>query len=115
MISFIVYTDAGEIVRTGVCPKADFNLQGDSVIEGTANDSIQYIKDAKVTDKPRMNITIDKNKIYGIPLGSAVYVDNELHIEEYNDSILQVNKEDDKDTYLIRFSLFPYLDYEIKI
>jgi hypothetical protein len=53
MKNYIVYNDAGKILRTGSCPDSDFDLQaGESefVLEGQANDSTQEIVDGAVAD-----------------------------------------------------------------
>jgi hypothetical protein len=52
MKNFIVYLDSGQIVKTGYCHINDFYLQGTNVIEGTANDSKQYIQDEQIVDMP---------------------------------------------------------------
>jgi hypothetical protein len=53
MKNYIVYNDAGKILRTGSCPESDFDLQareGEHVLEGQANDSTQEIVDGAVAD-----------------------------------------------------------------
>ena len=56
MKNFIVYSNSnGEILRTGVCGDDDIELQvgeGESVIEGTANDATQMVADGAIVDKP---------------------------------------------------------------
>ena len=53
MKNYIVYNDAGKILRTGSCPESDFDLQAresEFVLEGQANDSTQEIVDGAVAD-----------------------------------------------------------------
>lgn len=52
MKNYIVYLDNGKITKTGQCSDSDFSLQGQKVIEGTANDSTQYIQNGQVVDMP---------------------------------------------------------------
>jgi hypothetical protein len=52
MKKFIVYLSNGKIIRTGNCPSSDFYLQGEHVIEGIANDALQYIQEGEVIDMP---------------------------------------------------------------
>jgi hypothetical protein len=52
MKSFIVYLNNGQILKTGVCTDQDFDLQGENVIEGVANDSVQYIQNKQIVDMP---------------------------------------------------------------
>ena len=56
MKNYIVYNDAGKILRTGSCPESDFDLQaseGEFVLEGQANDSTQEIVDGAVANIQR--------------------------------------------------------------
>ena len=59
MIHYIVYVSAtGEILRTGICPADMMFLQardGESVIEGTANDETQMVVGGQVVDKPEVS------------------------------------------------------------
>lgn len=53
MKNYIVYNDAGKILRTGSCPESDFDIQaseGEQVLEGQANDSTQEIVDGAVAN-----------------------------------------------------------------
>lgn len=52
MKHYIVYTNDGQITKTGKCQDNDLNLQGDLVIEGTANDSTQYVDNGQIKDMP---------------------------------------------------------------
>lgn len=52
MKNYIVYLDNGQIIKTGECQDCDFNLQGQNVIEGIANDSRQYIDNNEIIDMP---------------------------------------------------------------
>jgi len=58
----------GEIIRTGFCSDSMFSIQGnvgELVIEGTANDSTQYILDGIVTDYTTEQLAIKNNLPYG--------------------------------------------------
>ena len=55
MKSFIVYAQDGTILRTGTCPDSVLPSQagdGEFVMEGTADDSLQMIVNGVVVDKP---------------------------------------------------------------
>lgn len=53
MKNFIVYDpNSGEILRTGSCPDEDFELQGQYVMEGIADDSTQYWSDGNIVNMP---------------------------------------------------------------
>ena len=52
MKQFIAYKANGQITKTGICQDETFALQGDYVMEGTANDATQYIKNGQLVDMP---------------------------------------------------------------
>lgn len=52
MKNYIVYSDNGQILKTGQCQDNDFDLQGLNVIEGIANDATQYIKNNQIINMP---------------------------------------------------------------
>lgn len=52
MKNFIVYSESGQILRSGVCADNDLSLQGKFVIEGKAKDGTQYIDNGNVIDMP---------------------------------------------------------------
>lgn len=52
MKNFIVYTENGQITKTGQCADNDFYLQGKNVIEGIADDSTQYIENKQIVNMP---------------------------------------------------------------
>jgi len=52
MKSFIVYDETGRILRTGTCSDADLLLQGQYVLEGSANDDLQYVSNGAVVNMP---------------------------------------------------------------
>jgi hypothetical protein len=123
-MNFMVYDSTGRIVRHGSCPEVDFLSQashpGEMVMEGTANDSTQYILDGVLTDKPAQPMTVDKTvvnvnepvTIANVLPGTSAEVDGESAIVD--DGILEVIF-DTSGEYGIRLSLFPYLDYEATI
>ena len=58
MKSFVVYNDQGGILRTGACQDHDLAVQageGESVLEGEADDLTQMVVDGAVVDKPDLS------------------------------------------------------------
>ena len=55
-MNYIVFNTSGEILRTGICLRGDLHRQatkeGETVIEGVANDSLHRIIKGEVVDKP---------------------------------------------------------------
>jgi len=88
MTEYLTYSITGLIVKTGNCPLDMLTLQAsgtDTAIQGTANDSLQYIPDINtpiITDKLVNTSSIDKTTITAdgvdiatissIPVGSTV-------------------------------------------
>lgn len=71
-MNYIVYNITGEILRTVQCPSSMKHLQvkeGESMIEGTANDLTQKIADGKVVDKTPEEIAADDPPALEIPAG----------------------------------------------
>ena len=61
-------TATGEILRTGSCADSDFELQvqeGETVIEGTANDIIQYVLNGEITDYTGEELAAKTDLAYG--------------------------------------------------
>jgi len=61
-------TATGEILRTGSCADSDFELQvqeGETVIEGTANDITQYIDEGVITDYTEEQLLAKSSTPYG--------------------------------------------------
>jgi hypothetical protein len=52
MKSYIVFSDSGQILRTGACADQDFGMQGEYVLEGVANDATQYVQNGVVVNMP---------------------------------------------------------------
>jgi hypothetical protein len=52
MKKYIVYNSNGQIIKTGSCADSDFERQGEFVMEGTADDSSQYIENGQIVDMP---------------------------------------------------------------
>jgi hypothetical protein len=52
MKNYISFASNGKIIKTGICSDDSFSLQGQYVIEGTANDATQYIENGIVVDMP---------------------------------------------------------------
>lgn len=55
MKNYIVYNDKGRILKSGYCQDIDYELQvgeSESILEGTADATTQYIDNGVVTDMP---------------------------------------------------------------
>ena len=83
-------TATGEILRTGSCADSDFELQvqeGETVIEGTANDIIQYVLNGEIKDYTSEQLYIKANIPYGykwdIATMSAIQVATDPEITAY--------------------------------
>ena len=71
MKEYIVYNTTGIILRTGSVSDDDFAKQaqeGESVIEGSANDATQKIVGGKIVNKTPEELEQNKPKIKKIPV-----------------------------------------------
>ena len=67
-MNFIIYNSTGTILRTGSCPNSMLSIQaqnGETVIEGVANDQTQYIADGEVTDYTTEQLAAKSSVPYG--------------------------------------------------
>ena len=115
MIDFIVHDKEGRILRSGICQKEAVHLQaarGEEVITGKASDGKHYILDGKVTERPLFDISVDDLSVTNIPDSTEVYVDKSL-VGQCFTKTLEIVKESEHDTVVVRLSLFPYIDKEI--
>ena len=65
MKQFVVYNANGKILRTGTCIDSDFLAQaqdGESVIQGLANDITQCIIDGEIRDAEPVTQNIDEQR-----------------------------------------------------
>lgn len=117
MIDFIVHDNEGRILRSGICQKEAVHLQaaiGEEVITGKASDVNHYILDGKVTERPLFDIVVVDLSVTNIPDSTEVYVDKRLVGQCFTKSI-EIEKESEHDTVVIRLSLFPYIDEVIAL
>ena len=117
MIDFIVHDNEGRILRSGICQKEAIHLQadiGEEVIAGKASDDKHYILDGKVTERPLFDIAVVGLSITNIPDSTEVYVDRSLVGQCFTKTI-EIEKESEHDTVVVRLSLFPYIDEVIAL
>jgi len=93
MKNYIVCTNTGVILRTGVCPEDSFLLQATEpnsyVIEGTANDVLQWVDNGVVRDKEEVSaiistLTLEANgidsiNILGLPIPCTIKIDDNVY------------------------------------
>ena len=102
MKSFVVYNDQGEILRTGACQDDDLSVQageGESVLEGEADDLTQMVVDGAVVDKPDLS---DAEKRAETIAELRKFRDNLLNISDWtqvSDSPLTDTKKTEWATY----------------
>ena len=65
MKQFVVYNANGKILRTGTCADFDFSAQaqdGETVIEGEADDATQCVIDGEIRDAEPVTQNIDEQR-----------------------------------------------------
>jgi hypothetical protein len=118
MRRFIVYSNEGEILRTGVCQDSDLSLQAqvnETVMEGVALDHQDYIVDGVVTKRPSFDLqpstlAVTVNQlltINNIPLGTLVsHPDGQTIVDD--GFISWSCAEPDRYPFTFTFTNFPY-------
>lgn len=116
---YVVHDKHGAILRVVRCPKIQAAIQavdGENIIEGSANDETQYVKDGQIIDRPANPAIADKAmiaaddmdtcSITNIPIGSEVSVEGQAYT--VNDSEFEFSV-DQPGEYQITVTGFPYM------
>lgn len=135
MIEYLTFSTTGLILKTGTCQLDMLALQAsgtDTALQGTANDSLQYIPDVNtpvITDKLANTSSIDKTTIiangidtsiissipvssvaaFTVPASAADIPDMAI-----TDGVVSFTATNPGD-YIITLELFPYLKYEVTV
>lgn len=116
MINFIVYNNAGEILKSGVCSKCDMENQidneGEYVIEGIARFSEDFIDKGIIKKRPYMDCSWDRFSVT-VPKNSVVVVDGDVVGECLDGTVDIVFNGEDK--YLLTIKKFPYRDFCMEV
>ena len=123
MKHFVVYDNAGRILRSGYCKGSDFDRvihDGECIMEGIANGNIHYVNDEVILNRPLMVPVVNKTtvieneeiNITNIPVGTVVNVGRDSTI--INDGSLVLTF-DTSGKYKIMLKCFPYVDWEVTI
>jgi hypothetical protein len=121
--AFVVFDSTGRVLRSGTCPSNDLFLQagtGEFVLEGRANDLLDYVVDGVVRPRPVMPVMFDNSTVpatsevtfTGIPDGAKVRVSGPA-----NDAFTVPDGElvmtfDVPGTYRVSIEKFPFRDFE---
>ena len=126
MKRYIVYDPkTGEILKTGICPGNDFELQnkdGEKIIEGIADQKEQYIQNGEIVNRPQMPITINQTTVHAdntdtiiisnIPTGATMIIEREVYT--IDDGVAELTFEN-PGTYRIMIEKFPYKDVTLEV
>lgn len=114
-MNFIVYNEAGRILRVGSCPDGKEYLQqaeDEFVLIGIADSNTNYINNNKVMTREPLPYKVIGNMLE-VPIGTSVTIDNNLYGNTESGEIeFDIPKED---TYEVRLSLFPYTDILLEV
>lgn len=124
----IIYeTTTGRILRNIVCTPDQVRYQvgaGESAMEGTADGATHYAPLGAVTARSAMSASVDvfaiaadgveEATISGLPAGAVVSI-NHVVVGEVDPAGEVVFTTDTPGEYVVRCSLFPWLDYEVTI
>ena len=125
MRTFVVYDATGLILRSGVCALADMDLQagaGELVMEGLANDTLEYVVDGAIVQRPPMPVLVSATTVpangvsvvsfTGIPAGALMRVNGPARDAFTVDDGVADLTFDAPGTYQIDIDLFPYIYLE---
>ena len=108
MKRFIVYAPVtGEILRAGCCNDYDYPYQaepGESIMEGSADDMLQYVAGGALVDRPDMPVSIDATTVPDVYGYTPTIDDGELKVSFGT-----------LGSYKIRLHHFPHKDWEVDI
>lgn len=99
-MNFIVYKNAtGQILRAGMCPPVDFELQvmaeGEAVVEATCDLNADYILSDVVTARPTsglVDVTLDVDEdliVPDLPIGTVILID-EMEVSTLTEPGLEI-------------------------
>ncbi len=124
-MNYIIHNAAGEVLRTVSCDPSMIDIQlstGESYIEGTTNDELQYVLNGKPVNKQvipatvnKLNITadgVDSIIIDNLPSPSTVIIDSQSI--EVLDGLLEFTL-DQPGNFTVTCAGFPYspVDFEV--
>lgn len=116
MIDYILYEPiTGKIVQTGQSPESQIDIQGTKdykMLVAKGEPETHYVYSGSLMLRPDMSLTIEDNKIHGIPVPSSIFINGTYYpcTEEEVDFDFTFPGE-----YHVRIESFPYLDFETKL
>lgn len=121
MIRVIEFDRDGAIVANHLSPPtsatSDFNNRSMFVgVLDSIDPDMVYVNDGKLAGRPQQNVGVDYvgKVISEILEGTHVFIDGEF-VGACFTGCVEIEKESDLDTVVVRLSLFPYIDKEITI
>lgn len=129
-MKYVVFNNAGEILRSGECPASMLSAQanpGEAVVEGVGDDTNNYADPTTNTIFSRPNMAVvassisiaadltDYTHISGIPAGARLEVSGPVQYETtVDDGNFDMCFSTPGD-YVLRFELFPYKPAEVAV
>ena len=92
-MNYVIYNTNGEILKTVSCDPSMIGVQlstGESYIEGTCNDELEYVLNDKVEPKITMGLILTNGPDFtlsGLPIPSTVTIDDQAF--EVPDGVLE--------------------------
>lgn len=113
--NFVVFDADGRIARTGTCPDSMVDLQagaGEQVMQGTANESKQYVLNGELVDRPENTAKLSGQTLANVPAPSVISINGTDY--PCDDSSVDLDFTYPGE-YRIAVHAFPYTDVEFKI
>lgn len=116
-MSYIIYNkDTGEIAKCVNCPAdliASQCRDNEGWIEGAQiDDTLFYVLDREVVERPEFSITTNGAVISGVPEGTIVTIEGQQYTADGDDIVFEPSI---SGTYQIALSHFPYKETIIEV
>jgi hypothetical protein len=114
---YIIYNDKGQILRNISCPPDMIEIQlaeNEYYIESedTVDDSLFYISEEVVVQRPELSIIVEGITVYNLPNPSTLIVEGSLYEVTDGEAELSFSF---PGTYTVRIQSFPYKDKTIEV
>lgn len=107
MRQITTYDRQGRVIATMSVPECDLAVIKEPYVKGHANPETMYIKDGRITRRPKMPATLTGNVLSGLPVPCAIHINSAMYQWEEPDCQLDLTY---PGQYAIRIEKWPYQD-----
>jgi hypothetical protein len=113
-MNFVVYDDAGRILRSGSCMEMDFEAQAgpdEFIIEASGSDESDYVASGNVVSRPLLPVEVSGKTII-VPSGTVFTVLSPRMSGIATDGVLEFEFSE-PGKYTVHLSNWPYRETEV--